>query len=164
VVQSVHLFIIKVFQMNNNQQIRRGFFETNSSSTHSLVVQIGDIITDVLTEEEKENGCIIVSSGEFGWEIAYYHDFRTKLQYLVTYILTDSYNNPIIEHRKMLEDVIQNTVGCSLETTVSDLEWCGIDHQSIEGGLNGDVFESEEILRQFLFNDQSYLRTGNDNE
>lgn len=76
--------------------IRRGVFETNSSSTHAIVLNPRsekgtmnyDIRPDAELGDDVENGFLAVHFGEYGW----YHEdnplsgFRDKLSYLLTYI------------------------------------------------------------------------------
>lgn len=63
------------------RQIRRGVFETNSSSVHSIT-----IIKDTIDSNKmaiNDDGLIEVDAGEFGWGVERHRDQYTKLSYLV---------------------------------------------------------------------------------
>lgn len=77
--------------------IRKGTFETNSSSTHSLVYTCDSHtglprkpeITDEVTlydffGDDVKNGILAVHFGEYGWEGDPCDSFRAKLSYLLT--------------------------------------------------------------------------------
>jgi hypothetical protein len=71
-------------------QKRIKIFETNSSSTHSIVVNSKDIsklnntLHTLHTSDNKSY--VIVECNEFGWGVDQYTDAKMKLSYLVTYI------------------------------------------------------------------------------
>ena len=70
------------------KQIRRGTFETNSSSMHSLVIEnersIGKLEESKLKLNKK--GEIRVHLGEYGWGPEFLKTQQEKLNYLVTLI------------------------------------------------------------------------------
>ncbi len=172
-------------------KIRRGVFETNSSSTHSISIVSGLAPDGVaLSAEELEMlnrldggkgllDCSMVPDDdgvlridgfttEFGWEIETYSDARTKAMYC--YI--DQYARK--DRLRMLEEVLtEQTKATAVEflcDPVSDLEAYEhkynregyIDHQS--RGTSDSAFDSKEKLRNFIFNKHSTLRTDNDNK
>lgn len=62
------------------KQVRNSVFETNSSSTHSLVIsKHGDNIKDYYINEE-------LVFGEYGWEVDSLRDPSSKAEYLLTTI------------------------------------------------------------------------------
>lgn len=96
--------------MNNKKFcIRKGVFETNSSSTHTVCVS-GDLRTDyryyvdnlLLTDPETNKQYIPTRFGEFGWEKKSYRDFETKLSYLLTMAAV---TNELYYDRKLTEEI-----------------------------------------------------------
>jgi hypothetical protein len=134
------------------KKIREGVFETNSSSSHSITLGVGEFIPSPLY---RENGVTIIGQDEFGWEINDYSDSNTKAAYALTYASGDE---SLIE---MLEKVVRREIGdAGLQM---DTE-CGngyIDHQS--SCIGNSIFESEDTLHRFIFNRASSLHTDNDN-
>ena len=79
------------------RQIRRGVFETNSSSTHSVSVAHtnaqyydSNILNAFIDEYDNK---VHVRFGEFGWEIENYSFPYDKLQYIVTMLVETEGNN-----------------------------------------------------------------------
>ena len=143
------------------KKIRRSVFETNSSSSHSITIaKEKHFIPEQLYIEE--DGTCKIFTGEFGWEEAYYHDAATKASYCATYV-----KNYHLELEEMLLDVIQKETKASAGVIIvgegeSDCyPWGYIDHQSDD--VCDKAFESEDNLRQFIFNKKSVLITDNDN-
>lgn len=141
------------------KKTRKGVFETNSSSTHSISIAVGgnDELLDTIIPNE--DGIIILSGGEFGWEVEEYTDALTKANYCVV----DQEGND--ERIEMLKRVIMKQTGASvvvIEPTDDDYYPLGyVDHQS--SGTSSEAFESDETLRGFIFNKNSILYTDNDN-
>lgn len=129
--------------------IRKGTFETNSSSCHSISIGSGDVYESITPDC---NDQIVVYQGEFGWEIETYTDVYSRLQYSATY----AYNYGTEEDKEMLQRVVCKHTGAS-ELVVKGDGY--IDHES----AYGDEFESEETLKNFIFNADSYFTTDNDN-
>ena len=109
--------------------IRRGVFETNSSSTHSVsiigrdkdthAIEPSDVPeTDDLVVDERYNK-VLSHFGEFGWGPEVYNSPAVKLSYLLTMVAeTDArnikYPNEYFntEGFKMINDVIANRCNC----------------------------------------------------
>lgn len=160
------------------KNIRHGVFETNSSSTHSICIVGGkyDIDSDVdICDSSNE---IDIYCSEFGWEQDDFNDLKTKLSYCATYVMQDnnSYNYdkikagdiiniPKKKEYDMLNDVVCKVLGSKRINIVPNGDefypFGYIDHQSAD--ICGEAFESEESLKDFLFNKESTLRTDNDN-
>lgn len=148
------------------KQIRQNVFETNSSSSHS--VSIADNNKQFVMDNEllpDQDGVIELTGGEFGWDYQKYNDALTKANYLSVYSRNDE------AMRNLLIEVIKKQTGAEKVLCLGVDEWESpnhsyIDHQSdvIEGGAAGVCFDSEETMRQFIFNKNSWLFTGNDNE
>lgn len=131
-------------------QIRQSAFETNSSSSHSITVAentVYDLMDLSIIPDEK--GIVIINGQCFGWEWRRYNDARTKAAYCMVDGKTDLLKE-VIKEQTGAKDVIINT---------SDDYY--IDHQSC--GTTYDL-STREKLRDFIFNKNSWLFTGNDNE
>jgi len=150
--------------MQNIKQIniRHGVFETNSSSCHSISIsEDSGGLLDVIYPNN--DGIIELEGGEFGWQEEEFDDALTKANYC--YI--DNFNNP--DRLDRLVKVISDQTGVKKENIVlcatleysSTKNWSYVDHQS--AGTSSEAFESDEKLRQFIFNPRSILKTDNDN-
>lgn len=151
-------------------KIRAGFVSNSSSSSFIVIDRSG------LCEQPYFDRNVLVVDGSlgetrFGWQWDRYSDAGSKIIF--------SYLQAKYAHRddyvEMLEKVIKNHTGIrDIMWLVSDnyyeedgkthnTNWAYIDHQSI-GDYNLEMFDNEESLRSFLFNENSFIRTGNDNE
>jgi len=134
-------------------QIRKSVFETNSSSTHSISIESGDV---KLYSNINHNGIIVLSGGQFGWEEETYNDPMTKANYCAQDWFEDN------QKMEMLVEVIKNHT--LADEVIFDLESLNdgfVDHQS--SGTSIEAFDSHEKLRDFIFNWDSVLTTDNDN-
>lgn len=138
--------------------IRKNVFETNSSSTHSISIEIGpnwDTITP------NENGKINLYGGEFGWEWRRYDDALTKANYCAI-SCERGYTNFT---KKDLKNAIKEFTGATKVKFKFSTDWNNgnysyIDHQS------DDTLQdlTASTLKDFIFNKSSILYTGNDND
>jgi len=140
------------------KQIRKGVFETNSSSTHSIALGL-EMLLDTI-KPNADNNIIFLTGGEFGWEWAKYNDALTKANYCAV----DQKDNP--DRLNMLKEVIREQTGCErviidISNEYKDSNFSYVDHQS--AGTSGGYFISKDKLRDFIFNKNSYLFIGNDN-
>ena len=140
------------------RKIRRGVFETNSSSTHSITI-IGES-TESDTLPIDADGAVVLTGGNFGWEWTRFNDALTKANYCVVH----AYGKPDLE--QMLKNAIQKETGTAyVVSTCTDDDMTPnygyIDHQSV--GTATEAFADEETLRRFIFDKKSWLFTGNDN-
>ena len=169
-------------------QERRGVFETNSSSTHSIHIDESAELLDTLPLNEGffykhedrwvDEGALVLEGGEFGWEIYDHYDALTKANYMAVYA-KDWSRDVLYEGQTLQEilvEVLTEQTGCKevifkFDGSVSswnkepneDREWAYIDHQSVEDMDWHYIFEDKELLRMFLFNPSSYVHTDNDN-
>lgn len=140
-------------------QIRRGTFETNSSSTHSI--HVGKLPADrakwqLPSVRPNERGEIILEGDEFGWEVQHYSDANSRLNYAVA----GATENP--KYRKMIKKVLSDALGVP-QTSIAFASDTGyIDHQSMDD-VRDDIFSDEASLRAFLFSPYSEFETDNDN-
>lgn len=136
--------------------IRNNTFETNSSSTHSIVISKNKYILPKR---------VIFEVDEFGWE----HDTRYNTSdYLFTAILQNDNREKNIERLKSILD--KNNISYTFpEEFVKDnnIEAYNIDgyidHAGELEGFLEDLLNNEDKLLRFLLSD-SYIITGNDND
>lgn len=154
-----------------NKQIRQSVFETNSSSSHSLTLGQGQLVTSPFSAEELRSGFVEIPLGEFGWEWMQYHTTKGKLSYLASQIFNNqgyidsAKNEEVLDSEplfEMLSKVVRDHTGCELRVYGR----AEVDHQSAFGdGANGrELFESEEKLKAFIFDPTASILTGNDND
>jgi hypothetical protein len=150
-----------------NKQIRKGVFETNSSSSHSLTMKPGDVIAQPFSHRVMREGNLDLRIGEFGWKYERFYSLRNKLQYLLTQITQgklpegEDVTEQLLAQSPefaMMHRVVKAHTGVSIHVEPSEGY---IDHQSV--GVGMDLFKGEAALRDFLFSSESYVETGNDN-
>jgi hypothetical protein len=148
------------------RKIRRGVFETNSSSTHSITLSNDSVIKDRIHINDN-NECIIYT-GKFGWEVESYNDSATKASYALTYAANIGNPEKRYELLEMLKESIKMEVGIDvsvifdIDTESNEYFANGyIDHQSFD--VAEDVFFDVETLHKFIFDRNSVLNTDNDN-
>lgn len=132
--------------------IRRGVFETNSSSTHSL--SIADSHDYIKVKVNEDNNIVIYGEFRFGWGYDELFDFEDKVAY---YYLDNMYDEDSID---LLKEVIIDETGANDVIFDIDEEYSWIDHQS-HGTTDG---LTREELKDFLFNPNSYIILKNDND
>ncbi len=152
------------------KHIRGSVFETNSSSTHSLVLANTDNIMPVpFNIETMASGIINVYAGEYGWSEETFTGTMDKLSYLYTDAMinlceTDIPDPEKNDKLKLIVEAVKEHTGCNVNFIV-DSHWYPfgyIDHQSI--GECDEVWEAGvEGVKQFVFNPDSYFITDNDN-
>ena len=165
-------------------KIRSGFVSNSSSSSFIVIEPSGK--ESILNEMRRRYANTILTVDgdfgrtEYGWENEESNDFESKVifaymqaLYMIECVKPDG-NEVGNQWIDMLERVIREGTGCN------DIEWnividydkeaVGkqrgyIDHQSASHeGENTEMFESESSLYNFLFNDGSYIQTGNDHD
>ena len=148
-------------------QIRISVFETNSSSTHSICIK-----KDVSDYPDH----VHFGRGEFGWEPEAYNDMWTKAEYLHEAILDNVDSKVQYERIKSkIEEILSNkNITCTWDDR---LEWntykdgteyeCSfkgyIDHGRELNDWIEDLLNNFDLLYSFLFSDNSWVITGNDN-
>lgn len=140
--------------------IRKGIFETNSSSVHSICIS--------KNKDYDIPKSFHFALGEFGWENEWYSDSRNLGAYLYTAIVYGKFYDV-----EKFKNHIYKTLGkygceCTFEEPRYNKEWhylengC-IDHVDETQDFVNTVMRSEKKLLRFLFGD-SFIITGNDNE
>ena len=159
------------------KQIRKGTFETNSSSTHSICITKEDDIELSIPEEieiELKN-----YNYEFGWSYTMWETTEEKLAYLIIGIIDRGYRmTSFMESCAQLEKLLKmlKNIGVKKveisglkmylyeEDIYLDHEDSYVDHAGELGELIETVLTDEKMLKNFLFSTNSYILGGNDNE
>ena len=130
--------------------IRIGVFESNSSSSHSISIAKNnmDFVMDTIYPDQ--DGVIRVEGQEFGWAWRKFNDAMTKL----AYVMQDQTSK-----HDMIIEVVKEQTG-ALEVIFDEKDGY-IDHQSC--GTAYEVCDSKDAIKNFIFNKNSWLFTGNDN-
>ena len=154
----------------NKVQVRRGIFETNSSSTHVI-----SISKDNDEFKEKLPNRVHFGHGDFGWEWEVYNTLQDKANYLFTAIVDNGKSRkykPLItailaKHgiEAEFEETVENQYdnGETYEEFKED-KYAYVDHAYCAKDFIEEVCENEELLMAYLFSDTSFVETGNDNE
>ena len=139
-------------------KIRKGMFETNSSSTHTIIV----------TNQNCEPGAIVdFRIGEFGWEFERLDTIDEKASYLYTmgcYVLDRDIYQDLYEI--LCKYGIKCT--CSCPAHFSENGWLDngyMDHGGVGDSKQfvDDMLSHEKLLIRYLFSPESFVITGNDN-
>ncbi len=142
------------------RQIRKGVFETNSSSTHAICITRKDVGTSNLPNH------ITFTHGEFGGEFDVHEDTWNKASYLYQAICDLCYGDDN-QKKKMLNtlETLLKEYGIECEFEPDKDEEYGdgyIDHGSeTEEFVNAVLADCDKLIK-FLFGD-SFIVTGNDN-
>lgn len=140
------------------RQIRKGVFETNSSSTHAICISKDNINKNSLPEH------ITFTHGEFGWEFDTHSDTWTKASYLYQAICDCNDGNERQEKlNKIIELLKKYDITCDFEPD-KNTEWGDgyIDHAGETYELVDALLCDEDKLIRYLFG-ESFIITGNDN-
>jgi len=133
---------------------RIDIFETNSSSSHSISFNPWKSGKDGNNFVPDEDGNIYVNGDEFGWEWAAYNDSVTKANYYL-----ERYKDEP-DRLELLKEVIEDYTGANVIINTDNGGY--IDHQSFD---TLDLPAGDpEALKDWLFNPDNWLYTGNDND
>lgn len=150
--------------------------ETNSSSSHSVVINRASIelSSDIDLDED---GDIVLESGRcFGWEWKAMNSIKDKLLYVcgIYYHSTKwsekSYAQKYMDVHKKLS-TLSNLV-CKF-TGANGIKFTWVNSKTDDGGypeidyestcIFDHIVDNKDSLKNFLFNSKSWLFTGNDN-
>ena len=153
------------------QKVRKSIFETNSSSTHSIV--IGNNGEDIYAGLPKQ---LEFHGDEFGWEHRLHTDTQTKADYLFTSLLYMGKEHTPYEYMERIKEILAKW---NIEATFDEIEekrydsgyvcyevkdkFCYVDHGDGNKDLVKALCEDEALLMNYLFSDGSYVETSNDN-
>lgn len=138
------------------KQIRKGVFETNSSSTHSICI--------AKKAELSIPKSLHFDFGEFGWECDTLYSVSEKASYLYTGLMGN-------ERKEDVDKIVELLKDKGIDVTVEELingkygDNSGyVDHSDELGEFLNAVCEDESKLMNYLFSDLSFIITGNDND
>lgn len=143
-------------------KIRRGIFETNSSSTHAICIA-NDIPADLPDK-------VIFKHKYFGWGYETFNTIEDRASYLYECICGLTENDPKERNRLLnyVTDALwKSRIACEFEDDTYDeigVREGGIDHVDETIDFLKAILRSERKLKKFLFADSSMIVTGNDND
>ena len=146
-------------------QIRKGVFETNSSSTHSLVICKEN-------EELKLPGFVSFETNDYGWEFDTLSTTWEKASYLYSLAVCLDEGKTFID--KVWKWFCEDNIDCNFEimydiydnwdgTGQIKFERASVDHAWDAKDFYKYVMHTKKNLYRFLFSDKSFIKTGNDN-
>lgn len=138
-------------------QVRQGVFETNSSSTHAIIIA---------REGTKVFDRVDFRIGKFGWEQEIYGYPEGKASYFYT-LACYLYDKDFADEISELLSPYGITCTFSKHPHFSEhgyLDNGYVDHAEDGEELVRDLLSDASLLIDFLFNDESYVETGNDND
>lgn len=141
------------------RQVRRGTFETNSSSTHAICITKSDVNKSSLPNY------VEFEHGEFGWEVAEYHGLHSKASYLYQAICSCCYGDDDRKENmlnRISKVLYEHGITCTFESDTSEWGDGYIDHGNETIDFVEAVLNDEDKLLRYLFGD-SFVVTGNDN-
>lgn len=150
--------------------IRKGVFETNSSSTHSIcVTKENEVKLDIPNKIE-----IDLSEYEFGWEHRIVSSTEEKLAYLLLGMCGYKEMTKAIDNLYVLMDLLKDKVeiinirGIEFNKYKSEKIYYSVDGGYVDHGNElqefiDDLLLNKELLYNFLFSSNSFIITGNDN-
>jgi len=167
--------------------VRQGAFESNSSSSHSLLIrrQGGMYYGDL--QPKPYDRLVHTKFGEFGWGVDTYYSTATKLSYAVTMVAeTEEFNSEDEFYEtagmKAINELIKDKCHCNgvcvdyPNFQSESYTWNGeikhymshngyIDHQSCEcyNSLQDFLNDWDITLERFIFDDNVGLLIDNDN-
>lgn len=133
--------------------IRKGVFETNSSSTHSICISKAPV-------DIPKGRKISFTFGEYGWENDTVYD-------TASYLYTGIYENKVEGQLDKLKSMLDE-MGVAYEFEQPGehrgfFESGYVDHSYELNPFIEAVLSDKDLLARYLFGD-SYIETGNDNE
>lgn len=141
--------------------IRKGVFETNSSSVHAISIN-----RDAKRHIPEE---VRFSLGQFGWECETYGSWEKKAAYLWTAIKYLDRDREAQQKAEQIAEVlkaagVQSVIFEGGSTGNSDYDYFYVDHAYDLMGFISDVLDNSDLLLDFLFGSESEVITGNDND
>lgn len=145
-----------------NIKIRNSVFETNSSSVHAMIISKEEV--------NPVNETVYFGIGEFGWLECEYYDTDDKASYFYTAACAVKGHDVKDEIKALLEPY---GIKCKFGETVFRsssyyentyyLDNGYIDHDYECAEFVDALMNDSDMLVRFLFNDDSFVHTGNDN-
>ena len=142
---------------------RKSAFETNSSSSHTLVLDMEcELIKNPFDKDYNKSDELIIQGLELGWDWEDYFKPIDKIR--CAYTAAMQYDEIEREDfQKMIYQVVfeYSKFKCIFQQSSDYYPYGYIDHQSV--GEIDSIFSTKETLRQFIFGIDSKYCTGNDN-
>lgn len=132
-------------------QIRHKIFETNSSSTHTLVFKPGSLDYEAITIKNRR---IEFCPQEYGWGHEKLETWYKKAEYMATYAAIYGTISDIRNFEKVVSDYIKVPV----KIVTTDVEGY-IDHQSVDSAAKMFQNLKETIFRPGII----FIDNDNDN-
>jgi len=133
-------------------KIRNGFVSNSSSSSFIVIGRSG-----VFGKAFAIDDTIVVDDDyEFGWDFITYNDVEDRIAW--AWLQAQYADKPKLF--EMIEQAVFEVTGKKLDCRADINRESYIDHQSVD---EGDIFTSMDNLKSFIFDKESYIRTGNDN-
>ena len=144
--------------------IRKNFAETNSSSSHSLIIDTTDYDnSDAFKLNRDSKGNIIIEKKYFNWGWYKTNNVNEKLSYVFAQIYAN-YGSKISKKINQVRRIVLKFTGAPgiVYNADSVFDEFNIDHQSTD--LIKQIMESNSSIKDFIFNPKSWLYIGDDNE
>lgn len=162
----------------------RHCFETNSSSSHSLVITPDAPLPSVqshdfgfLSKDDKKTILVIQGQTEFGWQWDIwdkpgdkanylYIDASYEQRYRLRNLIKTKFNVDEVVFLLGSQDswVLDLACPAAIEEARLDASKAYIDHDSAGTSRDDRIWANDETLWAFLVSDQNLIRGGNDNE
>lgn len=137
------------------ETIRNNTFETNSSSTHTIVVSNQDV-NRIKTPIKVKPSWIT----EFGWDFETWDNIEEKIAYMIRCLMEYDYSD---DKLKAIQERL-HLLGIDFDLPTKE-EWEDgyVDHADWYHDEIQDIYENDDELLDFLLNGASYIEGGNDN-
>lgn len=138
--------------------IRSNVFETNSSSVHTITISNNF--------PQSIDNYIFFDRGQYGWEWEIYNSCQDKANYLYECMIDLFYHDNSLEEKcnRIREELASYKVDCDFAEVNENNIFDGyVDHGSQNEELVNYLLDNPDKLIDYLFNDTSYIATGNDN-
>ena len=144
------------------ETVRRGVFETNSSSIHSICISTENKIEELILPSY-----LVFKTDYFGWKWEKSNSTTYKASYLYTALCCLYDKKEVSDWQNYIfETLIEYGVEAEFDPVKYDA-WGmmdgGIDHVDKTLPLIESLRHSKRRLMRFLFDPKSYIATGNDN-
>lgn len=138
--------------------IRKGTWETNSSSTHAMVIK-----KEMPSKLPKE---IHFNLGEFGWEADKSNSTYIKASYLYTALYELFEDDPMefAKHMLKIEEILKENNIEVIWQKINPNGYYYIDHGYNLKEFVEELLDNKQLLLSWLFDDDSFLVTDNDND
>lgn len=139
-------------------QIRNNIFETNSSSVHTITISNNF--------PQRIDNYIFFDRGQYGWEWEIYNSCQDKANYLYECMIDLFYHNNLLKEKcdRIKEELALYNVDCDFAEVNEINQYDGyVDHGGQNEELVNYLLDNPDKLINYLFNDTSYIGTGNDN-